>query len=192
MTRDLPGSSRRGARAALAGAIAVAVGALAGCPATEPMPSIPAVPLYAASTAAWPPAPITGEIGRGALIAAPMPAPIMAGKGVRGPILSIRALATVPGPGPARALVSGTFGDHLVIELVDVDDGIIRWRDAAHCSTPPVLVTATEVVCTDGRFTTGLSLEDGAELWRKPAEVTGGQGTLLVALGAMAAPPPPP
>lgn len=168
-----------------------AVAGLTGCPVTDPVPTVPAVPLYPAAIAGWPPAPIRGELGRGALVAAPMPEPVTAGPGVRGPMLSIRTLTTVPGPGPARAIASGLFADHLVIELIDVDAGVVRWRDAARCSAPPVLVTATEVVCADATHAIGLAIADGAERWRKPAELTGAQGGLLLARGAMPAPSPP-
>jgi hypothetical protein len=168
----------------------VGAGLIAGCPPTEPIPPAPTLPAYPAALAAWPPAPARGEIGRGVALATPEPEPISAAAGVDGPGLSVRALATVPGAGPARAVVSGLIGDQFAVELVDVDDGVVRWRDASRCSAPVVLVTAEVVVCTDGGAAIGLAIADGAQLWRKPIEVTGGQGGFLLAAGTLPAPRP--
>jgi hypothetical protein len=169
-------------RAALA---LCAVAGLAGCRAERALPDVIAATVYPARLAPWPPAPWTGAIGRG-----PAPSPLVPVRvQAAAPLVPLAAgvLWAVPGAGPARAVASGVVAGAPAIELIDVDDGAVRWRSDGCPSL--VHVAAGAVVCAapGGDGLVGLGLDDGAERWRVEGTFAAATGDLVVtAIGGVA------
>jgi hypothetical protein len=143
--------------------------ALVACEARE-------APLPPAVHWTYPPPPTAGPLGSPhARIGRSQPPQLVAREGITGePARPLRLATTwaVPGAGPARAIVygleaghAGSGGDKPAIELVDIDRGLVMWRDTATCAGPVVGVTAEAIVCTDARGTRALGL-DGKPRWR--------------------------
>jgi outer membrane protein assembly factor BamB len=117
--------------------------------------------VYPPSLAAWPLGKSTGEIGRSQ-------APQIAMRdGITGSVVGPLRMPTVwqvPGQGEARAIVYGTLAGAHAVELIDIDKGVINWRDTTGCAGPVVGVTDEAVVCADGKGTRALAL-DGKQRW---------------------------
>lgn len=136
--------------------------AIAGCnaPAATPEQARPRV--VAPALAAWPLGTVTGRIGR-----SQAPQQVL-DEGLEGVVLPAGPLRLptvwdVPGDGPARAVAYGIVDGQHAIELIDIDQGTIAWRDVAHCGAPVVGVTAEAIVCADGRGTRAVGLEGKAK-----------------------------
>jgi len=154
---------------------------IAGCPERGAAPHAAPPWVYEPDLAPWPPAPVTGEIGRGPRAAMPVPAGLAAGHRVwADEPFDVETIAGVPGE--AIAIASGYHGDQWGVERVDVDAGLVRWRDLAHCGAPVVHVTGDVVVCSDAVHAVALALDSGRERWRSNAAVTGANGALVVGL----------
>ena len=82
--------------------------------------------------------------------------------------LHLATMLVVPGDGPARAVVHGSEGGQVAVELVDIDRGRVVWRDRAICAAPVVGVTAEAIVCADVNGTRALGL-DGKPRWTTAA-----------------------
>lgn len=139
--------------------------ALLGCePSAERQEPPPRTWVYAPSLAAWPLGPITGHIGRSQ---APQVAP---GEGITGDVTSPLRLPTAwPVDGtPARAAIYGLDGGKPAVELVDIDDGRVLWRDVTACAAPIVGVTGDAIVCADANGTRAIGL-DGKPRWKSDA-----------------------
>jgi outer membrane protein assembly factor BamB len=167
-------------------ALALAFG-LAACTEVLDLPPEPAPWVYPPDLPPWPPPPggaAAGEIGRGPLAPAPQPAGVIAGHRVwADEPLDVRALWAVPGDAtPARAIASGLDRDAWAVEAVDVDAGVVRWRDLARCAAEVAHVSPDVVVCSDAAHAVALAVDDGRELWRKDVAVTGATGELLTAI----------
>ncbi len=137
------------------------LGALVACEAREVEPP-------AAVHWTYPPPPAAGPLGTPhARIGRSQPPQLVAREGITGePARPLRLATTwaVPGAGPPRAIVYGLDGDKPAIELVDIDQGRVAWRDTTTCAGPVVGVTAEVVVCTDARGTRALGV-DGKPRW---------------------------
>ena len=134
-------------------------------PPAPPAATAPPAWVYAPAPVAWPLPPVVGRIGR-----AQAPAPGLPG-GLTGALrfpLRLPTTWAVPGPGPARAVVYGLEGVVPAVELVDVDAGIVRWRDTTTCSGPVVGVTADALVCAVVDGVRGIRL-DGKAAWSSDA-----------------------
>ena len=133
-----------------------------GC--ESPAPEDPAPPsfVYPPRLAAWPLGPLTGTVGRGQ---APQLVTSLGIAGTGEP-LHLPTPWTVPGAGPARAIVDGLVGETRTIELIDVDAGRIAWRDTKACAAPVVGVTADAIVCADASGTRAVGL-DGKARWAR-------------------------
>ena len=75
---------------------------------------------------------------------------------------------SVPGIGPARAIVYGYEGLKAAVELIDVEGGRLVWRETATCAAPVVGVTTDAAICggPDGVRALGL---DGKPRWKTDA-----------------------
>ncbi|MGN6109253.1 MAG: hypothetical protein ACTHU0_29370 [Kofleriaceae bacterium] len=139
--------------------------ALVGCEPPAPAPEPPPLAwVYAPAPPAWQLGELRGRLGR----SQPPQLPLAAGitGALAAPTTPLR-LATpwqVPGRGPARAIVYGLEGDRQAIELVDIDRGLVLWRDSRSCGGPVVGVTEDVVVCADASGAWGIGL-DGKPRW---------------------------
>lgn len=88
---------------------------------------------------------VNGRIGRSEAPQLPLAAGIDGAKGLTP--LRLPTPWTVPGAGPARAVIYGLEGDQIAIELVEVDTGHLVWRDTTSCTGPVVGVTEKVIVC---------------------------------------------
>jgi outer membrane protein assembly factor BamB len=137
--------------------------AITGCyePADTVAPSRTWV--VAPALSAWPLGVVSGTIGRS------QPTQHVLDEGVSGVVtppgpLRLPTVWSVPGEGPARAIVYGNAAGAQAIELVEIDTGVVVWRDAVSCAGPVVGVTDEVVVCADGRDTRAVGL-DGKKRW---------------------------
>jgi hypothetical protein len=136
---------------------------LVGCDATVPATPPPAA-TYPAPAVAFDLGADRGAFGRSQAPDVPVRVPLGT---QQMPPLRAPTLWPIPGKGPARAAVRGTLGDATATELVEVDTGVIAWRDKEHC---PSIVGTTEdaVVCADANGVRALGL-DGMLRWSSPA-----------------------
>ena len=137
--------------------------ALAACEAPAPPAQVSAPHwVYPPPTPSWPLGAVQGRIGRSQPTQPAPPA------GITGEVRFPLRLATpwmVPGPGPARAVIYGQEGVRPAIELIDIDQGRVVWRDPTACEGPVVGVTEQAIVCADAKGTRGVKL-DGKGAWR--------------------------
>ncbi len=147
--------------------------ALVGCEAPAPPPPGPPPPARA---------PVL-RIGRG------QPVTILPAVAIAGRDRDVLQLPTVwQVPGAARAVIYGTVGDHEVaIELVDIDRGIVVWRDRKTCAGPLVGVTETRAICADAKGTHALDLATGAVDWEttEPFVAIDGDRVAIAGIGAI-------
>ncbi len=158
-------------RCALLGALG-----LAACQAESP----PIVPwLYDAPLPLAPRPPTTGGFGRGVMPLSLAGAGIVAGPGVTGGAVVVESLLAAP-EGAAEAVVFGPTGDGLVLELIDVDAGVVRWRERT-AGVPPYAITATTVIAGDGARLVGIDRAGGAVRWQREAVFRARDGELIAA-----------
>ncbi|MBL0219684.1 MAG: hypothetical protein IPQ07_38190 [Myxococcales bacterium] len=137
--------------------------ALAACEASAPAPVEPPPRwVYPPPPPSWPLGAVQGRIGRSQPTQPALPAGITGEKKVP---LRLATPWTVPGAGPARAVIYGLEGARPAIELVDIDQGRVVWRDPTACDGPIVGVTDQAIVCADAKGTRGVKL-DGKGAWR--------------------------
>jgi len=145
---------------------AVLLLALVGCEAPAPTPEAPPPAwVYAPAPTAWPLGEVRGRIGRSQ---PPQLAPHAGITGTARPPLHAPTPWSVPGDGPARAVIYGLEGDKPAVELIEVDAGRVVWRDTTSCPGPVVGVTDDAIVCADVGGTRGLTLA-GKQAWRSEA-----------------------
>ncbi len=137
--------------------------ALAACEASAPPPPVPPPHwVYPPPPPSWPIGAARGRIGRSQ---ATQPAPPA---GITGDVRFPLRLPTpwlVPGPGPARAVIYGLEGVRPAIELIEIEQGRVVWRDPTACEGPVVGVTDEAIVCAGANGTRGVKL-DGKGAWR--------------------------
>ncbi|MEO8704121.1 MAG: hypothetical protein ABI867_28980 [Kofleriaceae bacterium] len=161
---------------------------LACTPAEPPVEAPPPHWVYAPRPPAWQLGSLKGRFGRSQAPQRPF-----AGGIIGEPSVPLRApmLWSVPGAGPARAIVFGFEGVRPAVELLDLDAGRVVWRDTATCTGPVVAVVENLVICADAKGIRTLGL-DGKARWTsdKPiAAVTGDRiaqldATTAIVLGA--------
>jgi len=155
----------------------LAVIALAACE-PPPVPPPPAPTSYVV-----PPGPLAwthaAEIARLGRVQAPTPAFVLGIEGTGAP-LRRPTVWSVPGDGPARAVVYGSLEDKAAIELVDIDAGRVVWRDTKLCTGPVVGVTATAIVCADATGVRAVAVADGALDWETEDTFLAMDGELVV------------
>lgn len=120
--------------------------------------------------AAPPPAPAPiATVGSGALVSYPERVPLQLAPGVEAlhPPMSVRAL--LPIPDRRLAAASGRVASGTAVELIDVENATILWRDTQACSGPIVHATADRVVCAGWKGTVALEVDSGRETWRSPS-----------------------
>ncbi|CAN5921628.1 hypothetical protein BH11MYX3_BH11MYX3_24810 [soil metagenome] len=139
--------------------------ALAGCEESAPPPQVPPPHwIYPPPPPSWPLGSVDGRIGRSQPTQPAPPAGLAGPADLRFP-LRLPTAWTVPGAGPARAVIYGQLGVRAAIELVDIDQGRVVWRDPTACDGPVVGVTDEAIVCADAKGTRGVKL-DGKGAWR--------------------------
>ncbi len=159
---------------------------LAACDALQPGPaSSPVVRwVYPQPPTVWPLGPVIGRFGRGQT---PQPVERLGiDQAASGEALEPLRLPTpwaVPGDGPARAVVYGSEGDHTAVELIDVDNGRVAWRDRAGCAAPIVGVTAEAIVCADATGVRAIGL-DGKPRWKRESPFAAFADDRVVTVGA--------
>ena len=99
------------------------------------------------------------------------------------PPLRLAMAWTVPGDGPARAVLRGAEGDHAAIDLVDIDRGRVLWRDRTTCASPVAGVTAEAIVCGDAVGTHAIGL-DGTPRWSTRSPLIAVTGDRVAVSGA--------
>lgn len=137
--------------------------AIAGCDVPAETAAPPRRWVGTPGLSAWPLGVVSGTIGRS------QPPQHVLDEGVTGVLdpvgpLRLPTVWAVPGDGPARAIVYGTVGGTQAVDLVEIDTGLVRWRDTAGCAGPVVGVTDEVTVCADGNGTRALGL-DGKKRW---------------------------
>ena len=154
---------------------------LVGCEVPVGISAPPPVPaVYPASLPSWPVGTVTGRIGRSQ---APQ---LVVSQSVDGaPRIPLRLPTPwqIPGDGPARAAIYGLENDEPAVELVEIDQGRIVWRDKTACGAPIVGVTDKVVICADAHGTRGLGL-DGKPKWRSDATFIAITDDRIVTAGA--------
>ncbi|HEY5920042.1 MAG TPA: hypothetical protein VIV11_00165 [Kofleriaceae bacterium] len=154
--------------------------ALVGCDTSDEPDAAPPAWVYSPSVAAWPIGPVAGSVGRS------QSPQLTEQLGVIGSVsvpLRLPTPWTVPGEGPARAVVYGLAGTAPAVELIDIDAGKIVWRDTTECAAPIVGVTEEAIVCADANGTRAIGL-DGKRRWRSDATFIAMSGERVVTAGA--------
>ena len=139
-------------------ALVVAV-ALAGCRDAPAPPPAPVV--YPAAAPRWPAPPVTARLGDGAPRLVVASAPIVAAQG--GPTTPL-AMVTLVGAadGPPEAALAGRDAEGPALELIDVDRGVVRWRNRT-AALPAVAVLGARVFAAAGEHVVALDRGTGAE-----------------------------
>lgn len=140
--------------------------AIAGCDAPAETAAPPRPWVGGPGLSAWPLGVASGTIGRSQPPQHVLDLGLRGMTGVVAPVgpLRLPTVWAVPGEGAARAIVYGTVGGTQAIELVEIDSGVVRWRDTVGCAGPVVGVTDEAIVCADGRGTRAVGL-DGKKRW---------------------------
>ncbi|HVK77104.1 MAG TPA: hypothetical protein VM734_27545 [Kofleriaceae bacterium] len=163
-------------------AVAAAACALAACAADAP----PVVPwLYDAPLPLAPRPPTTGGFGRGVAPVVLAGAGITAARGaeVAGGPLSVEALLAAPADSAAAEAVAfgpTADGTALGLDLIDVDAGVVRWRETA-TGLAPYAITPTMVVVGDGGRLAGIDRARGGLRWQHAAVFRARDGELIAA-----------
>ena len=89
---------------------------------------------------------------------------------------------TVPGDAKPAAVIDGFEGAKRAIELIEIDTGLVLWRDTVHCAAPVVGVTAEAIVCADARGVRAVGL-DGKPRWKRAEVLAAITGARVVLVG---------
>ena len=93
-----------------------------------------------------------------------MPAGLVAGPGVSGGPAAIEELLPAE-DGAAEAVAFGGADGVLVLELVDIDAGVVRWRNPT-TALAPLSFVGDVIVAGDDSRTAGVDRGGGGERWR--------------------------
>ena len=165
-------------------AVAIALG-LVACGRAEPPAS---AVVYPAASAPGPAATITARAGVATPRLALSGLPIVGTPGATLPPLAMIDLMGSLGPGPVEAALSGRLADGPAIDLIDVDAGVVRWRDR-RAALPAVAVVDDRVIAAAGERIVVLDRATGAERtrldarWLRGGIDRDGEGLALVAIG---------
>jgi hypothetical protein len=134
---------------------AVLLAIAGGCEAPADEAPAPTAWTYPPEVAAWPLVDARGAIGR-------EQAPQLASDaGLRGsqakPLAGVTAWQ-VPETALDLAVLSGTVDGRYAVELVDIDDGRVEFRDST-CKGPVVAVLKNDAICSDGKSVQVVSLD---------------------------------
>lgn len=85
-----------------------------------------------------------------------------------------RKKSATPGPaargevsiGVGTRMTGGASG--LAVELIDVENGIVLWRDTEQCSGPVVHASTDRVLCAGWKGTVALDVDSGRSAWSTP------------------------
>ncbi|MBK7077873.1 MAG: hypothetical protein IPH44_36975 [Myxococcales bacterium] len=156
--------------------------ALAGCRDAAPPPAAPVV--YPAAASRWPVPPVVTRLGGGAPRAPVASAPIVAAPG--GPTTPLAMVALVGADdGAAEAALSGRDADGPAIDLIDVDAGVVRWRNRS-AALPAVAVLGARVFAAAGEHVVALERATGREVARLDGRWLRGVATAAGAVAAIA------
>jgi hypothetical protein len=145
--------------------------------------------VYPPANAAWPLGTPTGTIGRSQAPQAAL------AEGVTGSRVAWREAGAlfplrmptpwaVPGDGPGRAVIYGLDQGRHAVELIDVDAGIVQWRDTKACGAPVVGVTAEAIVCADAKGVRAIAIADGKPRWKSDAAFVAMTDDRVITAGA--------
>ncbi|MBP6848068.1 MAG: hypothetical protein KA201_30190, partial [Kofleriaceae bacterium] len=162
--------------------------ALAGCRDAAPPPAAPVV--YPAAASRWPVPPVVTRLGGGAPRAPVASAPIVAAPG--GPTTPLAMVALVGADdGAAEAALSGRDADGPAIDLIDVDAGVVRWRNRS-AALPAVAVLGARVFAAAGEHVVALERATGREVarldgrWLRGVATAGGAVAAVATAGGVA------
>lgn len=168
-------------------AIVVVMGAGACAPppvAVEP----PSRELYPAPVPWWPRSVAAGVIGGGPVAIALHGTAIVAGEGVTvAPLGMMELVGSADGDGAAEAALSGRGEKELAVELIDVDAGVVRWRNGA-AGAPAVAIAGDVVFAASVARVIVLDRASGTERarfearWRGLGQRAGDAGDVVAAL----------
>ncbi len=139
--------------------------ALVGCEAEPPREAPPPPHWVYPPAVVMPSGVVRGRIGRSE---APQQSAPLGITGAPAIPLHLPTPWAVPGKGPARAIVYGLEHERPAIELIEIDQGRVVWRDVANCRGPVVGITSEVVVCADAQGTRAVGL-DGKPRWHSDA-----------------------
>lgn len=136
---------------------------VAGCEAPAKRAPAPTAWVYPPEVAAWPLPTPASTIGRSQAPQHTVEAGITGS--VKGQ-LTLPTVWQVPSYGePATALVYGMLDGAHAVELIDVDTGVLQWRDTTSCKGPVVGVTKSHAICANGQSVQVIALADGKLVW---------------------------
>lgn len=69
-------------------------------------------------------------------------------------------------PSPSSAVEVAV--ERVAVELIDVENGVVLWRDTQHCSGPVVHTSTDRVLCAGWKGTVALDVDSGREVWTTP------------------------
>ncbi len=120
--------------------------------------------IYDATLALGPRPPAAGGFGRGVRPIGLRPAGIVAAPGLTGGPSAVEELLAAD-DGAAEAVAFGATTDGLTIELVDVDAGVVRWRNTTAVMSPRAF-GGEVVIAGDDNRTVGIDRATGIDRWR--------------------------
>ena len=142
---------------------------------------VAAPPLRLAHAAAVAPTPARPErgLGRGPTVHYPRAIPLRLAADVPALDPPMRVVEVRAIPGGALAVASGLAGGEWVLELVDLEAGVIRWR--AGCRGPAVHATAARIVCAGAVGIDTIAVTSGAQVWTSALAFAAAHGERLFA-----------
>jgi len=160
-------------------ALGIAAVVIAACR-SQPVEAPPVPALYEAPRPRAPQPPARTRIGTGDVPVALIGTGIRAGPGVEG-ALTMRAMVGAL-DGAAEAVLSGSDARGAAIELIDVDAGVVRWRNRT-ANQPAVAALGDRVIAAGGDTLVVLDRATGTERGRaKGRWLAAGAQTALVAV----------
>lgn len=120
--------------------------------------------LYEATLALGPRPPASGSFGRGVAPVSLRPAGIVGAPGITGGPAAVEELLPAE-DGAAEAVAFGATDEGLTVELVDIDAGVIRWRNLTAAAGLRAF-GGDVVIAGDDNRTIALDRKTGIERWR--------------------------
>lgn len=128
----------------------------------------------------------TKTVGSGRSVVYPVRQPLILAPGVEPvwPPMKVQALLAIPDRRLAAASgkLAGAAGEpggqsagqgkglavEVAVELIDVENGTVLWRDTEQCSGPVVHTSTDRVVCAGWKGTVALNADSGRAVWTTP------------------------
>lgn len=92
--------------------------------------------------------------------------PLMLGPNMDALSPPMRVQALLPIPERRLAAASGKIDGGLALELIDVENATIKWRNTETCSGPLVYASTDRVICAGWKGIVALDVDSGREVWR--------------------------